>query len=114
MRDMILIGPIHLDVLRCEVGTPDKTAHLTPLEIWLLRYLAEHVNTTCSVSQISSYMWGDADYVGAIGIIKVLIHHIQEKVEPDPMHPTYLLFLPGEGYKLVIHDQEPRLQTEPG
>jgi len=85
-------------MLRCEVITPDKTAHLTPLEMGILGYLAEHVNTTCSANQISEYFWNEAD----VGTVKVYIHHIQRKVERDPMHPLYLLRLPGEGYKLVI------------
>ena len=103
MRELIWVGSLRLDMLRCEVITPDKMAHLTPLEMWLLGYLAapERVNTTVSAGQISAALWDDASSAPS-ALIKVFIHHIQRKIEQGPMHPLYLLRLPGEGFKLVI------------
>lgn len=105
MRELIQVGPLRLDILRCDVITPDKTAHLTPLEMWLLGYLAapERVNTTVSASQISEAVW-DTVSIATRATVTVVIHHIQREIEQDFMRPLYLLTLPGEGYRLAIRD----------
>ncbi len=105
MDDVIMIGPIRFNPRQLEVSRDGKTVRLTPMEGWLLRFLIDHVNTVCSDNQIGSELWGVSDG-GETGFIKAYIHHLRYKIEPDPMHPVYILRVPGEGYKLVIPESE--------
>jgi len=81
-----------------------KTVRLTPNESRLLRVLAAHANTVCTPFQISILVYSRFLSSGYASLIKMAIRHLQQKIEPDPMHPIYLLTVPGEGYKLVIPD----------
>lgn len=100
---IITVGPIRFDALSREVRVDGKTSFLTPLESAFLRLLAAHANTVCSVSQISSHICGSGNDDGSTGLIKAVIRHIRQKIEPDPSNPTYILTVPGVGYKLVVN-----------
>ncbi len=103
--DIIMIGPIRFNPRQLEVSAPGKTARLTPMESRTLYFLATHANTVCTFSQINSEAYGFDNDDGSTGLIKMHIRHLRQKIEPDPMHPIYLLTVPGEGYKLVVsHD----------
>jgi len=105
MKDTITVGPIHLDIQNCSVKTKGKTVRLTPVESSILRFLMEHTNTVCTHHQISLHTWERGDDVTRF-MLKAHIRQLRQKVEPDPMHPAYILTVPGEGYTL----QEPITQ----
>ena len=104
--DIIMIGPIRFNPLRNEVELPDKTVRLTPNEARILSVLATHANTVCTFSQIISAVWGYTSNNEDTGLLKWDIRHLRYKIEPDRMNPTYILTVPGEGYKLVVPDRE--------
>ncbi len=106
---IITVGPIRVDALHGEVSVDGKTARLTPMESMVLHFLAVNANTICTISQIGSYVWR-VNNDGDTGLIKVYIRHLLQKVEPDPIHPTYILTIPGVGYTLVSHDLDEALQ----
>jgi DNA-binding response OmpR family regulator len=97
---IITVGPIRLDTRHLSVSVDGKTLRLTPVESRVLQYLATHANTVCTSNQIGSSIWGPGDS----SLIKVYIHHLRQKIEPDPMHPIYLLTIPEAGYMLVSND----------
>lgn len=99
--DIIMIGPIRLNPLQNEVEHHGKTVRLSPVESRLLQFLAMHANTVCTFSQIGWAAWGSSND-GDTVFIRSYIRHLRQKIEPDPTNPTYLLTVPGEGYKLVI------------
>jgi DNA-binding response OmpR family regulator len=101
----ITVGPITIDVSHLRVSVDGKTLSLTGLEGYILHYLAVHAHTICTDSQIGSGIWGSIDD-GAIGLIRITIRHLRQKIEPDPMHPIYLLTVPEGGFMLVSHDQD--------
>ena len=102
----ITVGPIYLDTLRNEVSVNAKKRRLTPMESKMLQFLAVNANTVCTSNQIGSHVWG-----GDIGLTKVYIHHLRQKIELDPKHPIYLLTIPEVSYTLVTHDQDEVRQT---
>ena len=102
MEDNILVlGPIRFNPARHEVECNDKKVRLTPTESIALEVLATHANTVCTTSQLVSEVWGYSE-VGDTGLVKTHIHHLRQKIEPDPSNPVYLVTVPDEGYKLVI------------
>ncbi len=98
--DIIMIGPVRFNAQQLEVSRDSKTTRLTPVESRILRFLADHAYTVCSVSQIVSDVFGSSND-GDTALIKAYIRHLRQKIEPDPTNPTYILTIPGVGYKLV-------------
>ena len=45
-------------------------------------------------------IWG-TEYVGEGHMLQVNINRLRRKIEPDPMHPRYLLTKVGIGYLLA-------------
>lgn len=100
---VISVGPIVVDSLRNEVRIHGKIVHLTPTEGKLLHLLASNAHEVCTVNQIVTYVWG-YNISGDAYLIRAHIHHLRQKIEPDPGKPRYILTLPGVGYTLVHPD----------
>ena len=103
---IITVGPIRLDTSQLEVSVDGKSRRLTPVESMILQYLAVHADTVCTSDEIGTSIWGPNENYHDSGLIKSHIRHIRQKIEPDPMHPIYLLTIPEVGYTLVSHDQD--------
>ncbi len=99
----ITIGPICVDSLRNEVRVHGKAIRLTRTESKLLHLLASNADDVCTAQQIVTYVWGYNGEGGAC-LIKAHIRHLRQKLEPDPIHPRYILTVPGVGYTLVQAD----------
>ena len=98
--DIIMLGPIRFNPKRCEAERQGIVVRFSPMESRLLQFLAMHANTVCTGSQITSGVWGYSE--GETGLVKTYIRHLRQKIEQDPLHPAYLLTVPGEGYTLAI------------
>src|SRR5712691_11858707 len=102
---ILTVGPIHIDSLHNEVSIHGKIIRLTPTEGKLLHLLAINANNVCVAEQIVTYVWGyNGD--GGTSLIKAHIHHLRQKIEPDPGTPRYLCTVPGVGYTLIRHSAE--------
>ena len=97
---IITVGPIVVDSLHNEVKIHGKTIRLTPTEGKLMHLLAANANEVCTASQIITRVWGFGE-VGDSYLIKAHIHHLRQKIEPDPNNPRHILTVPGVGYTLV-------------
>jgi DNA-binding response OmpR family regulator len=97
---IITVGTIRVDTAHREVSVGDKTSSLTAAESKLLYLLAVNANNVCTSRHIGSYVWG-IDNGEDSSLVKVYIRHLRQKIEPDPIHPIYLLTVPGVGYTLV-------------
>jgi len=100
----ITVGPIRVDRSHLQVSVDGKSLSLTAMESRCLHFLAAHANTVCTNKQIVSYVWGYNDE--NTSLLKAYIRHLRQKIEPDPMHPIYLLTISEGGYMLVSHDQD--------
>jgi len=74
--------------------------HLTPVEFKLLAELLRHPGKLVTHRQLTAAVWGpeaneDAQY------LRVYIHQLRRKIEPDPAQPRRLLTEVGVGYRLV-------------
>lgn len=102
---LIAIGDLQLDSWH-QVATLDgRSLALTPTEFRVLLCLAEHVGQMLSYSRLVRCAQGyEASELEASELIKPHIHHLRQKIEPDPSAPRYLLNVRGKGYMLQIEN----------
>ncbi|RRR75026.1 MAG: DNA-binding response regulator [Candidatus Viridilinea halotolerans] len=99
----IQIGQLQLDTWHQTAVLGSRSLNLTPTEFRLLLCLAEHVGQMLSYTQLVRCAQGyEANDMEAGELIKPHIHHLRQKIEPDPGAPRYLLNVRGKGYILQI------------
>jgi DNA-binding response OmpR family regulator len=97
----ITVGALQLDTWRQEATLAGRTLPLTPTEFRVLLCLAEHAGTMLPYTHLVRCAQGyDADELAAGELIKPHIHHLRQKLEPDPTAPRYILNVRGKGYLL--------------
>ncbi len=102
----IVIGQLQLDTWRQVATLGGRTLALTPTEFRVLLCLAEHAGTMLSYSQLVKCAQGyDASDLEAGELIKPHIHHLRQKLEPDPSSPRYILNVRGKGYLLAVNTE---------
>ena len=98
---LLTAGALQLDTWRQVATLAGRTLALTPTEFRVLLCLAEHAGTMLSYAQLVRCTQGyDAGELEASELIKPHIHHLRQKLEPDPAAPRYILNVRGKGYLL--------------
>jgi DNA-binding response OmpR family regulator len=98
---LIIVGALQLDTWRQVATLAGRTLPLTPTEFRVLLCLAEHAGNMLSYAQLVRCAQGyDAGELEASELIKPHIHHLRQKLEPDPSTPHYILNVRGKGYLL--------------
>jgi DNA-binding response OmpR family regulator len=93
----IALGDLSLDPRTRQVMRSGEVIRLSAKEFSLLHYLMVNHDIVLSASEIISNVWS---FDGGEGdeIVKVTIHRLRQKIEPDRTHPTYICNVPGHGY----------------
>jgi DNA-binding response OmpR family regulator len=100
---LVSVGLLQLDTWRQVASLNGRTLTLTPTEFRVLLCLAEHVGTMLSYGQLVKCAQGyDTSEAEAGELIKPHIHHLRQKLEPDPSSPRYILNVRGKGYLLSM------------
>lgn len=100
---MITVGALQLDTWHQVATLADRSLSLTPTEFRVLLCLAEHAGQMLSYAQLVRCAQGyDTSEIEAGELIKPHIHHLRQKLEPDPASPRYLLNVRGKGYILQL------------
>jgi len=89
-----------IDANRLTVTRDGKHVDLTPTELRLLLFLAEHRDRVLTHRQILGKVWG-AEYTDDVDYVKLFIYRLRRKIEPEPKHPKYILSERGIGYRFV-------------
>lgn len=98
---LITAGALQLDTWRQVATLAGRTLPLTPTEFRVLLCLAEHAGTMLPYAQLVRCAQGyNADEMEAGELIKPHIHHLRQKLEPEPSAPRYILNVRGKGYLL--------------
>lgn len=92
-----------------------KVTVLTDLEYRLMRLLYQRLDRLTTKEQIVETVWG-GQYMDRVDDARIekLVSRLRAKVEPEPLHPRYLLTQRGRGYKLVSRPMEPKAEDEEG
>jgi DNA-binding response OmpR family regulator len=94
------IGELSIDHAQRLVTMAGSEVRLTPTEYSLLAYLAHNAGRIVLQEAILERVWGAA-YVGEGHLLQVTVSRLRHKLEPDPVHPRYLVTKPGIGYLLA-------------
>ncbi|GAB4169113.1 MAG: response regulator transcription factor [Roseiflexaceae bacterium] len=97
------VGQLQLDTWRQMASLSGKALPLTPTEFRVLLCLAEHAGTMLGYAQLVKCAQGyETSELEAGELIKPHIHHLRQKLEPDPSQPRYILNVRGKGYLLSV------------
>lgn len=77
----------------------DREYPLTPTEVTLLHVLLRNADQVVPTRVLISRVWPLQDVYEET--LRVHMHRLRQKVEPDPSHPRYLLTVRGVGYQFV-------------
>jgi len=95
----IRLGEIVIDFEERIVVKGSASVHLTPKELELLRYLAQHANQALSHRELLQAVWGP-DYGDQVDYLRVFIKNLRKKMEANPEQPQYIATEPWVGYRL--------------
>src|SRR5882762_5399884 len=94
----IRVGQLEIDFTARTVANGAKSAHLTPKELDLLRYLTQHANEAVAHRELLQAVWGP-DYGDQVDYLRVFIKNLRKKIELNPEHPEYITTEPWVGYR---------------
>lgn len=104
---VVEVGGLRVDLARAEVEHDRVPARLTAAEFRILATLAQRAGEVVSPRELMRSAQGyDVSAADAYPIVKVHVHRIRQKIEPDPDRPTLLRSVRGVGYVLSPHPQE--------
>ena len=94
----IRVGRLEIDFTARTVANGASTAHLTPKELDLLRYLSQHANEAVPHRELLQAVWGP-DYGDQVEYLRVFIKKLRAKIELDPERPQFITTEPWVGYR---------------
>jgi len=93
------VGALVINVTRHEVMINGERVHLTPTEYRILSCLVRNSGRALSHRSLVKRVHGyDCDVDEAREILKVHIHNLRRKIEPQPHHPRFIRSVRGFGY----------------
>jgi two-component system, OmpR family, KDP operon response regulator KdpE len=92
-------GDIHLEPARRRVTIRGREVKLSGTEFRLLMVLVRSGGNVVTHQQLLRDVWGPG-YLDEVRYLRVYMHHLRDKLEPDPGQPKYLLTESGIGYRL--------------
>jgi two-component system, OmpR family, response regulator RegX3 len=99
--DEVLVGgPVRMDVARHEVAVREDAVSLPPKEFELLEAFLRRKGRLLTRDFLIEEVWGP-DYFGDTRTLDVHVKRLRRKLEDDPHRPDHLLTVRGLGYKFV-------------
>jgi hypothetical protein len=81
------------------VDDQEVTLRLSEPQRKLVAFLYQRSGVVCSYDEIAEGVWGVGEGVSP-GAIYELVKRVRQKVEPDWRSPSYIITVPGKGYRL--------------
>ena len=100
---LIAAGGLVVDRERNRVMRGDTEIRLTPKEVELLAYLAQHADRVVTHRALLKAVWGP-HAIDQPEHLRVLVAALRKKIEPDSSRPRYILTEPWVGYRFVGGD----------
>jgi two-component system, OmpR family, KDP operon response regulator KdpE len=94
----VCINDLIIDFTSRTVAVGTTTAHLTPKELDLLRYLTQHANKVVPHRELLQAIWGP-DYGDEVDYLRAFIKNLRKKIELNPDRPEYITTEPWVGYR---------------
>ena len=93
-------GDVTIDVDRRKVVRGGEELRLTPKELELLLFLAQHAGRVLTHRAILKAIWGP-NAIDQPEHLRVLVNALRRKLERDPSKPQYIKTEPWVGYRFV-------------
>lgn len=100
-KNVVHVGPIHLDTERRRVRCLSKNSKLTPRLVALLSILMDHHGEVVEREHLFKKVW-ETDYTGDTRTLDVHISWLRRAIELDPLKPKFLKTIRGVGYRLDV------------
>jgi len=100
-KNVLHVGPIHLDTERRRVRCLSKNTKLTPRLVALLNVLLDHHGEVVEREHLFKKVW-ETDYTGDTRTLDVHISWLRRAIELDPLKPKFLKTIRGVGYRLDV------------
>ena len=95
-------GALTVDLVHRKITIAGEEVKLSPTEFNLLRLLVTHAGFVLTHRHILREIWGES---AEVQNLRVYMRLLRRKLEPDPVHPRYILTEPGVGYRLDHGDR---------
>jgi two-component system response regulator RegX3 len=99
-EEVLVAGPVRMDLARHEVTIRGRRVDLPPKEFELLEAFLRRPGRLLTRERLIDEVWGPA-YVGDTRTLDVHVKRLRHKVEEDPHRPAHLVTVRGLGYKFV-------------
>jgi len=93
---------VEIDFRERRVTVKGKEVRLTPKEVDVLHYLANHPDKPIPHREILTAVWGP-EHSEHHEYLRAFVKQLRKKIEPEPAHPKYLITEPWVGYKLRLN-----------
>ncbi len=99
--EILIAGPIHLDMDRQVIRCNGKEEHVTPRMAELLKMMIKQKGVLLDRKKMFSRIW-KTDYTEDTRSLDVHINWLRKIVEEDSDNPKLIVTVRGKGYKLVL------------
>ena len=90
-----------VDCTRRQLLVDGQPLELSAIEFKLLSCFLDNAGRILSHQSLLTQVWG-WEYVEELDYLKVYVHHLRKKIEPDPNRPRYILTERGLGYRFQM------------
>ncbi len=95
---------LKIDLVARRIWLKKKEIHLSPLQYKLISVLVRNAGRVVSQLQLAKEVWGGSGEVSPEAI-RIAVHELRHKIEPEPVRPKCLKTEPGVGYRLESPDE---------
>jgi two-component system KDP operon response regulator KdpE len=90
---------LKVDLVARRVWLQKKEIHLSPRQYDILAVLVRNAGRVVRQTQLVKDVWGNDKEVTP-ELLRITVHQLRHKIEPDPVRPKSLKTEPGVGYRL--------------
>lgn len=98
-RTYLVVGNLHMDIMKHKVYRDGKAILLQPREFHLLEYLMRHANKVVTRTMLLENVW-DYDFDPQTNVVDVHISKLRQKLDIDSL-PSMLKTIRNAGYMLT-------------
>ncbi|HBL35974.1 MAG TPA: DNA-binding response regulator [Firmicutes bacterium] len=98
-NEMMVLGPIKMDLRQHKVLVNENEIELTPKEFDLLHLLMSHPGRAFSREYLLENLWG-YEFFGDTRTVDVHVRRLRQKIEDNPAQPYWLETVRGVGYRI--------------
>ena len=98
MKSVIRLPEAEIDLRRREIRRAGRILRLTPTELKLMRWFAQHPGELFSQEELLQRVWGYQPGTQT-RTVYATIQRLRRKLEPDPRRPCHLQSVYSAGYR---------------